>query len=72
MTKWSVKRALRRTKSRVADAQAALFDIASVWAGVDQGTVNEAEEWARSLETWMADVEEMIAERQAAGEEIGP
>lgn len=71
MSRWSVKLALRRTKCRIGDATAALADIATIWADVDEGTVDEADEQIRTLEKWMADIEEMIAERQAAGEEIG-
>lgn len=71
MSRWSVKLALRRTKCRVEDAKEALADIASIWADVDQGTVNEADDRIRELEQWMADIEAVITERQMAGDEIG-
>lgn len=71
MSRWSVKLALRRTRCRVEDAKEALADITSIWADADQGTVNEADERIRSLDEWMADIEAIIAEKQAHGEEIG-
>ena len=54
----------------------ALADIAMVWDEVEPGTVEEvhamARELGRELDLLIANLEQWIAEKNAAGEEIGP
>lgn len=72
MSRWTVKRAIRRTKCRIEDAKEALADICSIWGDVDQAFVNGADERIIELNDWMAEIEETVRERLDAGEEIGP
>jgi hypothetical protein len=72
MHRWSPQIALRRMWCRIEDAKAALADIAGIWGDVDQGVVNQAEELIDGLDRFMRETREMVRERQAAGEEIGP
>jgi hypothetical protein len=75
MSRWTPSLAFQRTRRRIEDVKAALADIASIWGEIEPGTVDEveqiAEETGRNLDQLAADLAAWIAEKKAAGEEIG-
>ncbi|MCJ8142940.1 hypothetical protein MKI84_08425 [Ancylobacter sp. A5.8] len=72
MSRWTVPIALRRMECRIEDAKAALADIAGIWGDVDQGAVDTADQIIVDLDRFLADQKAMVAEKIAAGEDVGP
>lgn len=69
--RWTAKAAVRRSKTRIAAAIARLRDVAADWGDVDNAIVMEVDEAVAKLEELSTSIDEGIAERLAAGEEIG-
>lgn len=72
MSRWTPALALRRTACRIEDAKAALLDIIGIWGDVDQGAVNEADQFIVDLDRWLEGQRATVKERLDAGEDVGP
>lgn len=72
LLRWTLPRVLSRMDARIDDAKAALHDIISLWADIDQGFVEDADQLIVDLDAWLAEMKQSIKERQDAGEHVGP
>jgi hypothetical protein len=70
--RWTPRRAVARSKRNLAGAIERLRVVSIEWADVDSGYEREAEDLIRELELFGERIEKEVAERQAAGEHIGP
>ncbi len=69
MSKWTPTLALRRSKCRIADAKAALLDLAAVWSDVDDFVCTRVDEIGAALDGLLDDVREAFEDQIARDEE---
>lgn len=69
MSKWTPTLALRRSKCRIADAKAALLDLAAVWSDVDDFVCARVDEITAVLDGLLDDVRESFEDQIARDEE---
>jgi hypothetical protein len=72
IARWTLPLVMRRMERRIDDAKAAIHDICALWADIDQGFVDDAEQKLREMDEWHAAMKESVRERVEAGEHVGP
>lgn len=69
--RWTPRAAVRSSAARLERASLAVREVALLWGDVDEALVERAEELARDIETFSAEIRDTVEERLAAGETIG-